>query len=78
MELGSTCNYFQGFGEQAHSFGDLGRTAKNLKKSHLKGKAFISFDFFQQNSSASWGKNPHPLECIFFHASMLIWIGIGN
>ena len=23
-ELGSTCNYFQGIGEQAHSFGDLG------------------------------------------------------
>ena len=27
-ELGSTGNYFQGFGEQAHSFGDLGSTAK--------------------------------------------------
>ena len=42
-ELGSTGNYFQGFGEQAHSFGDLGSPAK---KSHLKGKACISFFFF--------------------------------
>ena len=27
-ELGSTGNYFQGFGEQAYSFGDLGSPAK--------------------------------------------------
>ena len=27
-ELWSTGNYFQGFGEQAHSFGDLGSPAK--------------------------------------------------
>ena len=27
-ELGSTGDYFQGFGDQAHSFGDLGRPAK--------------------------------------------------
>ena len=27
-ELESTGNYFQGFGEQAHSFGDLGSPAK--------------------------------------------------
>ena len=27
-ELGSTGNYFQGFEEQAHSFGDLGSPAK--------------------------------------------------
>ena len=26
-ELGSTGNYFQGFGEQAHSFGNLGSPA---------------------------------------------------
>ena len=45
MELGSTGNYFQGIGEQAHSFGDLGSTAKKLKKNpYPKGKAFISFD----------------------------------
>ena len=27
-ELGSTVNYFRGAGEQAHSFGELGSTAK--------------------------------------------------
>ena len=27
-KLGSIGNYFQGFGEQAHSFGDLGSPAK--------------------------------------------------
>ena len=27
-ELGSTGNYFQGIGEQVHSFGDLGSPAK--------------------------------------------------
>ena len=47
-ELGSTGNYFQGFGEQVHSFENLGSPAKKLKKSHLKGKAFILFDFFQK------------------------------
>ena len=31
--LGSTSNYFQGFGVQAHSFGDLGSPAKKLKNS---------------------------------------------
>ena len=31
-ELGSTGNYFQGFGEQAHSFGDLGSLQKRFKK----------------------------------------------
>ena len=30
-ELGSTGNYFQGFGEQAHSFGDLESPAKSKK-----------------------------------------------
>ena len=30
-ELGSTGNYFQGFGEQAHSFGNLGSPAKKQK-----------------------------------------------
>ena len=29
-ELGSTGNYFQGSGEQAHSFGDLGSPAKKF------------------------------------------------
>ena len=32
-ELGSTANYFRGAGEQAHTFGDLGSTAKKQKKS---------------------------------------------
>ena len=31
-ELWSTGNYFQGFGEQAYSFGDLGSPAKKQKK----------------------------------------------
>ena len=31
-ELGSTGNYFQGFGEQAHSFGDLGIPAKKNER----------------------------------------------
>ena len=34
---------FQGFGEQPHSFGDLGSLQKSFKKSHLKGKALISY-----------------------------------
>ena len=29
-DLGSTVNFFQGFGEQAHSFGDLGSPAKSF------------------------------------------------
>ena len=61
-ELGSTGNYFQGFGEQANIFGDLGSPTKSKIKSHLKGKAFISFDlvFFKKNSSAFGGKPPRP------------------
>ena len=31
-ELRSTGNYFQGFSEQAHSFGDLGSPPKSKKK----------------------------------------------
>ena len=31
-ELGSTANYFRGAGEQAYTFGDLGSTAKKVKK----------------------------------------------
>ena len=57
-EQGGTGNYFQGFREQAHSFGDLEIPAKKFKKSHLKGKAFILFDFLKKKSSASGGK-PH-------------------
>ena len=36
QELGSTGNHFKGSGEQAHSFGDLGSPAKNVKKMNLK------------------------------------------
>ena len=32
MNLGSTGNHFQGFGEHARSFGDLGSPAKRKKK----------------------------------------------
>ena len=31
-ELGSTAYYFRGAGEQAYTFGDLGSTAKKVKK----------------------------------------------
>ena len=44
--LGSTGNYFQAFGEQVHSFWGFRDPCKKVKKSHLKGKAFILFDFF--------------------------------
>ena len=33
-ELGSTANYFRGAGEQAHTFGDLGSTAKSKKNKY--------------------------------------------
>ena len=42
----STGNYFQGFGEQAHSFGDLGSPAKNLKNLTLKEKPSFLLIFF--------------------------------
>ena len=42
-ELGSTGNYLRGSGEQAHSFGDLGSSAKKYtlkyKKFHHKRKS---------------------------------------
>ena len=38
-ELGSTGNYFQGFGEQVHSFGDLGSPAKSQKNLTLMEKS---------------------------------------
>ena len=45
---GSTGNYFEGFGGQAHSLGDLESCKKVKKKSHLKGKAFISLIFLKK------------------------------
>ena len=60
MELGSTCNYFQGFGGQAHSFGDLRSHAKKVKK-NLTLKENPSFHLiFWKKSSAS--RPPSPLE----------------
>ena len=35
-ELGSTANYFRVAREQAHTFGDLGSTAKKLKKINIR------------------------------------------
>ena len=50
-ELGSTCNYFQGFGEQVHSFGDLGALQKSLKNLTLKEKPSFCL-IFSKNSLA--------------------------
>ena len=58
---GSTGNYFQGFWEQAHSFGDLGSPAKKGKNSTV-GKAFISFDFFKKNLRLLGGSPQTPRE----------------
>ena len=55
-ELGSTGDYYQGFWEQAHSFGDFGSPVKSKKKSRLKGSAFISFDL--KNKSSASGRKP--------------------
>ena len=48
-ELESTGNYFEGFGEQAHSVGDLGSPAKskkiNLKNLTLKEKTSFRLIF---------------------------------
>ena len=73
-ELGSTGNYFQGFGEQVHSFGDLGSPANKLKKSHLKGKAFILFDLFKKILWQTPSDPPWISKRIYFPANMLIWI----
>ena len=56
-DLGRMAVYFQGagravvinfrdLGSKLIILGDLGSTAKKVIKSHLKGKAFISFNFF--------------------------------
>ena len=42
-EQGSSGNYFQGFGEQAHSL-EFSEPCTKVKKSHLKAKAFILFE----------------------------------
>ena len=58
-ELGSTGNYFQGFGKQSHSFGGLGSPAKKFKKITLKEKPSFRFIFFLI-SLASGGSPPDP------------------
>ena len=58
-ELGSTGNYFHAFGEQVHSFLGFRDPCKKVKKSHLKGKAFILFDFFFKKFLQ---QTPDPLE----------------
>ena len=59
MELGSTGNYFQGFGEQAHSFGDLGSPAKKKQKNFtLKEKPSFHL-IFSKNFFGFWGEAPH-------------------
>ena len=58
--LGSTGYYFQGFGEQAHNFGDLGSPAKNLKNLALKEKPSFRL-IFSKNSSPPGGSPPDPL-----------------
>ena len=42
-ELWSSANYFRGAGKQAHTFGDLGSTAKSKKKLKISGFHFICF-----------------------------------
>ena len=63
-ELGSTINYFQGFGEQAHSFGDLGSPAKKVKHEFknftLKEKPSFRL-IFLNSFSASAGSFQTPL-----------------
>ena len=60
-ELGSTGNYFQGFGEQAHSFGDLGSHAIFLKKNlTLKEKPSFRLIFFLKIGFWGWGGGSPP------------------
>ena len=48
-ELGSNGNYFQDVGSKLIVWGIYGAQQKSKKKSHLKGNAFISFDFLKKN-----------------------------
>ena len=80
-ELGSTAIIFRELGSKLIV---LGSPAKKCKKSQLQVKAFISFDFLEQNLRLL-GENPpppthtHPMTplakstCIYF-----LWIGIGD
>ena len=71
---------FRDLGSKLIFLGIKGALQKCKKKSHLKRKAFISFDFFFK-SSASVGSPPDPqgkYKCLYFRANMLTWIGIGD
>ena len=70
----NTGNYFQGYGEQAHSFGDLGSPAKKFKKNlTLKEKPSLRLIFSKKKKIGFWGLLPlaskTPLvkcECTYF------------
>ena len=73
-DWGALVIIFRDFGSKLIVLGIKGALQKSNKKSHLKGKAFISFDFFFKKSP------PDPFakgKCIYFRANMIIWIGIG-
>ena len=60
-EQGSTCNYFQGFGEQAHSLGNLGSLAKKvLKNLTLKENPSFRLLFFKKKIFGFWGNPLYP------------------
>ena len=74
-ELGSTGNYFHGFREQVHSFGDLGSPAKKFKKNlTLKEKPSFCLIFFKKILWQTPSDPPWISKCIYFSANMLIWI----
>ena len=59
--MGTTGNYFQGFWEQAYSFGGFREPCKKVKKNlTLKEKPSFRLIFFLEKSSASGGKPPRP------------------
>ena len=58
--LGSTGNYFQGFGEKANSFGDLGSPAKKQKNLTLKEKPLFRLIFFLKYLWLLGGSPPEP------------------
>ena len=67
MDLRSTGNYFNGNGEQAYSFGDLGSPAKNKK---MKEKPLFCLIFFKFLLLKGEYPPPDPLvncKCINFH-----------
>ena len=57
-DLGSTCNYFRGAGEQARSFGDIGSPAKMQKI--IKEKPPFSLIFLKISSAYGGKAVPDP------------------